>query len=104
MHQYKKNNTLPIIMKWLVGILLTFLVAFVYGQASSLYIFGQLSNVVVAIGNGLLPALIAGMLGPYFFINDPKVKAIIIGIIIEAILLGIYWLVTSGILVSGPLI
>ena len=91
-------------MKWLVGISLTLLLAFIYGQASSIYAFGKFSDFMLALWVGLLPALITGILGPYFLLHDPNAKAIVSGIILWIVLLGIYWLVTSGLLVTGPLI
>ena len=85
-------------------IILTLLVAFFYGQVSYIYSYGQFVRVLIALGLGLPATLITGILGPYFLINDPKAKSIIIGIVLWFVLLGIYWLVTSGLLVSGPLI
>ena len=69
-------------MKWLYGIVLTLLVAIFYGQASSVFIYGQISSIVLALGYGIRASLITGILGPYFLLNDPKAKSKVIGIVL----------------------
>jgi hypothetical protein len=78
-------------MKWIIGIALTLLIAFIFGQVHFFVTHGVFGNYAEQSGWGVPAALITGVLGPYFLIDKPERKNKILGFGLWIVLLILYW-------------